>query len=153
MLLDKFDTHILAVLQADGRIQNKDLAERIGLSASPCLRRVRLLEEVGVIERYVAIVAPDKIGFTLNIFVNVKLKSQDHASVSSFETEIKKYDNIMECYFMTGSTDYIMRIVARDIAEYEHFLMTRLTKIECISKVESFLSMRKVKHSTMLPTK
>lgn len=151
MLLDQFDRRILTVLQADGRIQNKDLADRIGLSPSPCLRRVRLLEEAGVIERYVALLAGEKIGFSLTIFVSVKLKSQDHASVSDFETEIKKYDNVMECYLMTGSSDYSMRVVARDIAEYERFLMTKLTKIESISQVESFISMRTVKQSTMLP--
>jgi Lrp/AsnC family transcriptional regulator, leucine-responsive regulatory protein len=151
MTLDHFDKKILAELQKDGRLKNNELADRIALSASPCLRRVNALEESGVIEGYVALVKPELVGFGLSVFVNVRLSSQTHEATTRFETVIKTCKNVMECHFMAGSTDYILRVCAKNIQEYEMFLMSTLTKIDVVSKVESFISMRNVMRSTVLP--
>jgi Lrp/AsnC family transcriptional regulator, leucine-responsive regulatory protein len=149
--MDSFDRKIIVALQKDGRLQNKELAERIGLSASPCLRRTRALEENGAIERYAAIVAPEKVGHTLTVFANIRLKAQGRDNTEKFEAAVAKYENVVECNFMTGSFDYLLKIVAPDISAYEKFLMNHLTKLPCIGSVESFVSMRTVKRSAVVP--
>jgi Lrp/AsnC family transcriptional regulator, leucine-responsive regulatory protein len=149
--MDRFDQKIVIALQGNGRLQNKQLAEQVGLSEAPCLRRTRALETTGVIERYAAIVAPEKIGHSLVIFANVRLANQGRESTREFEVAVMDYPNVVECNFMTGSCDYLLKIVAPNIAEYEKFLMNHITKLKCIASVESFVSMRTVKRSAVIP--
>jgi DNA-binding Lrp family transcriptional regulator len=150
-MLDSFDRRILTTLQLDGRIQNKDLADRIGLSAAPCLRRMRALERRGVIERYSAVVAPQKVGLSLVILASVRLRSQEREATQAFETAVAAWPNIVECHVMTGAFDYLLKVVARDIADYESFLTARLTRLKPVDKVESFVIMRTVKQSAIIP--
>lgn len=150
-MLDSFDRRILAALQSDGRMQNKDLAERIGLSAAPCLRRTRNLERLGVIERYSAVVTPQKVGLSLTLLASVRLKSQERESTQGFETAILAWANIVECQLTTGAFDYLLKIVARDITDYETFLTNKLTRLKQVEKVESFVIMRTVKQTAIIP--
>jgi Lrp/AsnC family transcriptional regulator, leucine-responsive regulatory protein len=149
--VDSFDRKIVVELQKNGRLQNKELAVLIGLSEAPCLRRTRALEERGVIERYSAIVSPERIGHSLVIFANIRLSNQGRANTEQFEVAVIGYDNVIECNFMTGTSDYLLKIVSPDIETYERFLMNKLTKLECVASVESFVSMRSIKRSAVIP--
>jgi Lrp/AsnC family leucine-responsive transcriptional regulator len=149
--LDRIDRRILRALQSDGRQQNLQLAEKVGLSPSPCLRRVRHLEEQGVIERYVALLDPAKAGLPLVIFVRVTLERQDKATIEHFAAEIAKSPEVLECHLMAGSYDYLLRVVAADLDDYQRFQMECLTRIPGLRHVESEIPLRCVKHSTELP--
>jgi DNA-binding Lrp family transcriptional regulator len=151
MLLDEIDSHILDVLQRDGRISNQDLADRVGLSPSPCLRRVRFLESSGVIQKYVALVNPVAVGRSLQAIVEVRLDRQTSASVARFEKQILKYPQVVECYLMAGDWDYMLRVVARDLDEFREFCVNTLAKIDGVGNVKSNISMKRVKYSTALP--
>lgn len=149
--MDDFDRRILKTLQSDGRIQNKELADRIGLSPAPCLRRTRDLENTGIIEGYTAKVSPKKVGFHLLVYATVGLKNQGRQSTESFEKAVQLYPNVIECSLMTGTYDYLLKVVARDITDYERFLMDDLTQLDCVGKVETSISMRTVKSSGVFP--
>jgi Lrp/AsnC family leucine-responsive transcriptional regulator len=151
MPLDEIDSHILDVLQRDGRISNQDLADQVGLSPSPCLRRVRLLESGGVIEKYVALVNPMAVGRGLQAIVEVRLDRQTSAAVARFEKQILKYPQVVECYLMAGDWDYMLRVVARDLDEFREFCVNSLAKIDGVGNVKSNISMKQVKYSTALP--
>ncbi|MGA3028060.1 MAG: Lrp/AsnC family transcriptional regulator [Bryobacteraceae bacterium] len=149
--MDEIDSHILEVLQRDGRISNQDLADRVGLSPSPCLRRVRFLESSGVIQKYVALVNPVAVGRSLQAIVEVRLDRQTSASVARFEKQILKYPQVVECYLMAGDWDYMLRVVARDLDEFREFCVNTLAKIDGVGNVKSNISMKRVKYSTALP--
>ena len=117
MELDEIDRRILRVLQRDGRIQNTELAKKVGLSPSPCLRRVRLLEEAGVIDRYIAVVNPAKIGKGLMLFARIGLKTQDEDTIAHFAREVAKLPQVVECHLMLGDYDALVRVVAADIED------------------------------------
>ncbi|EEO27444.2 Lrp/AsnC family transcriptional regulator [Oxalobacter paraformigenes] len=121
MTVDAADRRILECLQKDGRLQNIDLARKIGLSPSPCLRRVRQLEESGVIERYVALVNPVKVGMGLTLYVRVWLTGQDTDTVDHFISEVNALPQVVECYLMAGDCDFLLRIVTSDLDEYRNF--------------------------------
>ncbi len=150
-MIDPTDQRILAALQQDGRLSNVDLAERIGLSASPCLRRVRLLEEAKIIRGYHAVVDQVKAGLPVSVFVSVKLERQREADMKRFETAVRRFPEVLECYLMTGSRDYLLRVVARDLADYERFLKATLTRIEGVASIESSFALAQVKHTAVLP--
>ena len=149
--LDEFDRRILDALQTDGRMTNSDLAEKIGLSPSPCLRRVRQLEAKGMISGYVALVDPQAIGLTVSAFVRVRLDQQDDRHLRAFETAIADFPEVMECYLMTGDADYLLRIVVPDVAAYEGFLKNHLTRIQGVSSIKSSFALNRVKYETALP--
>jgi DNA-binding Lrp family transcriptional regulator len=151
MPLDEIDSHILDVLQRDGRISNQDLADQVGLSPSPCLRRVRLLESGGVIEKYVALVNPMAVGRGLQAIVEVRLDRQTSAAVARFEKQILKYPQVVECYLVAGDWDYMLRVVAGDLDEFREFCVNSLAKIDGVGNVKSNISMKQVKYSTALP--
>lgn len=151
MLLDPTDTRILTELQQDGRLANVDLAARIGLSASPCLRRVRLLEEARIIRGYHAYVDQAKVGMPVSVFVSVKLEKQREAAMQRFEAAVRRFPEVQECYLMTGSRDYLLRVVARDLSDYERFLKATLTRIDGVASIESSFALAQVKHTTVLP--
>jgi DNA-binding Lrp family transcriptional regulator len=150
-MIDEIDLRILAVLQRDGRISNQDLAEEVGLSPSPCLRRLRNLESNGTIQKYVALVSPGALGHGLQAFVEVRLDRQTRASVDRFEMEIMKLPQVLECYLMAGDWDYVLRVVVRDLKEFRDFHMNFLSKIPGVGNVKSNVSMKQVKYSTALP--
>ncbi|MFZ9448976.1 MAG: Lrp/AsnC family transcriptional regulator [Alphaproteobacteria bacterium] len=149
--LDEIDRRILVELQRDGRLTNQDLAGRIGVSASPCWRRVRALEEAGVIKGYAALVDPAALGLNVSVFTQVSLERQEKKALQVFETAVGEWPEIMECYLMTGDADYLLRVVVPDLAAYERFLMARLTRIRGIASIKSSFALRSVKYRTDLP--
>ncbi len=151
MKLDSIDHRILAALQSDGRLSNVDLAERVGLSPSPCLRRVRLLEEAGVINRYVALVDQRAVGLPVSVFISIKLERQHEEDLDKFEAEVSGYPEVLECYLMTGSRDYLLRVATRDLSAYERFLKTKLTRVENVASIESSFALKQVKYTNSLP--
>lgn len=151
MTLDPTDKRILAQLQRNGRISNVDLAAAVGLSPSPCLRRVRDLEDAGIIDRYAAILDQGAAGYSLSIFVQVTLERQVEAALETFERIIADRPEVMECYLMTGDADYLLRIVVEDVAAYEEFLKDHLTRIPGVSSIKSSFALNRVKYETALP--
>lgn len=148
---DAFDRRILAELQNDGRMTNQELSEKIGLSPSPCLRRLKQLEADGVIFRYVALVDPAAVGLPVTAFIRVRLDRQDDRHLAQFEEQIASFSEVMECYLMTGDADYQLRIVVDSLGAFENFLRQKLTKIEGISQVTTSFSLRPVVYRTELP--
>lgn len=152
MDLDEIDIRILEVLQRDGRISNQELAGRVGLSPSPCLRRLKRLEGAGVIQRYVALVDPAAVGRNLQAIIEVRLDHQTSAAVDRFEKEILKHPQVLECYLMAGDWDYMLRVVFRDLDEFRQFCIGALSKIPGVANVKSNICMKSVKFNTALPT-
>ena len=150
MKLDRYDKSILQVLQAEGRISNSALAERVSLSESACLRRVRALEESGLIEGYTALISQQRAGCPVNVFVNITLDRQDELDLRKFEEAVRKMPEVMECYLMTGDSDYLLRIVVPDLEAYERFVMD-FTKIAGIAQIRSSFALRTVKQGAALP--
>jgi Lrp/AsnC family leucine-responsive transcriptional regulator len=153
MQLDTIDLRILAELQQDGSLTNVELARRVHLSPSPCLVRVKALEAAGVIQRYVALADPKAIGLGVNVFISISLKEQTKESLSEFERRIAEHEEVMECYLMTGDSDYLIRVVVRDIAELERFILEQLTPIPGIEKIRSSFALKQVRYKTALPLK
>jgi Lrp/AsnC family transcriptional regulator, leucine-responsive regulatory protein len=150
-MIDGIDERILSQLQANGRLTNVELAERVGLSPSPCLRRVRILEEAGIIRGYQAAVDQVKVGLPVSVFVSVKLEKQREDALQRFETAVRSFPEVLECYLMTGQRDYLLRVVAKDLADYERFLKATLTRIDGVASIESSFALAQVKHTAMLP--
>ena len=149
--LDNTDRRILRVIQEEARVSNSELAERVGLSPSPCWRRVRTLEENGVIERYVTLVNAKAVGLPINVFATVTLEKQAESALELFEKAVKKRPEVMECNLMTGEFDYLLRVVVPDLAAYERFLMDHLTRIKGIASIKSSFSLKQVSYKTTLP--
>ena len=149
--LDSIDLKILSELQNDGSLSNIELARRIHLSPSPCLARVRTLEAAGVIDRYVALTNAAALGLGLNVFINISLKSQSKESLGHFVQRICEHDEVMECYLMTGDSDYLIRVAVADIAALEKFILEQLTPIPGIEKIRSSFALKQVRYKTALP--
>lgn len=149
--MDRYDRQILAILQQEGRISNQDLADRIGLSPSPCLRRVKALEEAGVISRYVALVDPASVDLPVNIFVSVSLDRQIEERIDAFEAAVMERPEVLECYLMSGDADYLLRVVVPDLASYERFLKEHLTRIPGVAGIRSSFALKQVRYRTALP--
>jgi DNA-binding Lrp family transcriptional regulator len=148
---DKKDLRILKILQEQARISNSDLAQHVGLSPSPCWRRVRALEDAGVIQQYVALVSAKSVGLPINVFATVTLDKQIESALEAFETSVTKRPEVMECYLMTGEFDYLLRVVVPDLEAYEHFLLEHLTRIKGIASIKSSFSLKQVCYKTTLP--
>ena len=151
MKLDSIDLKILGELQADGALSNIELARRVHLSPSPCLARVRALEAAGVIDRYVALVNASALGLGLNVFISISLKSQGKEALADFERRICEHDEVMECYLMTGDSDYLIRVAVADIGALEKFILEQLTPIPGIEKIRSSFALKQVRYKTALP--
>jgi DNA-binding Lrp family transcriptional regulator len=151
MQLDRLDTAILDHLQGHGRATLAELSEAVALSASPVHRRQKLLEEAGVIQRYVALLDQDKVGLPVNVFVTVKLASHTDEVLAGFERAVANCPEVMEMYEMSGATDYLLRVVAADLASYEAFLRGRLTHIPGVQSFESAMALKRVVYRTNLP--
>jgi Lrp/AsnC family leucine-responsive transcriptional regulator len=149
--LDAIDRRILALLQQDARMTVQEIAEKVGLSTSPCHRRIKLLEEGGVIERYVAIVDQRAVGLPVSVFISIKLERQTEADLERFARAISGWSEILECYLMTGHRDYLLRVVVADLAAYEQFLKKKLTRIEGVASIESSFALDQIKYSIALP--
>ncbi len=150
-ILDRIDNKILHHLQNNARISNTELADLVGLSASPCLRRVKTLEEAGILRRYVAIVDAKAVGLPISVVVNISLLSQDRNNLEVFEQRISEYQEVMECYLMTGGSDYMIRVVVPDLEHYERFLAEKLTRIPGISNIQSSFALKQLVYRTELP--
>jgi DNA-binding Lrp family transcriptional regulator len=151
MKLDRVDNHILAALQLDGRISNRDLAEKVHLSESACLRRMRALEEAGVIDRYAALVNQARVGLPGNVFVSITLNRQEQADLAAFEEAVKRVPEVMECYLMTGQQDYLLRVVVSDPADFERLHSQHLTRLPGVARVQSSFALRTVRKGNELP--
>jgi Lrp/AsnC family leucine-responsive transcriptional regulator len=149
--LDAIDRRILGVLQEDGRKSIAELAEMVGLSPSPCLRRVRMLEEAGVIARYVAVLDQQSVGLPVSVFISIKLESQREEALDRFAKAIARWPEVLECYLMTGPRDYLLRVVVADLAAYERFLKQKLTRLSGIGSIESSFALEQVKYTNVLP--
>ena len=151
MRLDRIDHVILDRLQTDGRATAAELAQAAGLSPSPAHRRQRLLERAGIIRGYVALLDQEQVGLPVNVFVSVKLSAQTEDHLAAFERAVAGLAEVMECYVMSGASDYLLRVVAPDLGAYEEFLRTRLTRIAGVRGVESAFALKRVAYRTNLP--
>lgn len=148
--LDRTDLRILEELQRDGRLSNQDLAERVALSPSPCLRRVRRLEAQGVIRRYVAVVDPEKVGLGLLAYVSVRLQKHangSHASIEQFARDVRRWPEVVSCYTMTGDMDYLMRVQVRDLAHFSRFAMDTLMRHPAVVDIRSSFALERLKEA------
>jgi Lrp/AsnC family transcriptional regulator, leucine-responsive regulatory protein len=148
---DEIDRRILSSLQERARLTNLELAEAAGLSPAACLRRVRELQVSGVIRRYVTLLDPKMLGLGVSVFVRVSLENQGEKALERFEKAILGRPEVLECYLMTGDSDYLLRVVCADLEAFERFLMNHLTKVAGISSIRSSFALKQVKYSTALP--
>lgn len=150
--LDRYDLKILAELQRDARVSNQELAERIGLSPSPCSRRVKQLEDDGLILRQVALLDRKKLGLTLTAYVQIGMDRHTPERFENFERAIRQWPEVLECSLVTGmDADYQLKVVVRDMEHYQHFLLDKLTHISGVTGVRSSFVLRRIKHKTALP--
>ncbi len=149
--IDSIDLKILRCLQDNAAIPNVALARRIGLSPSPCLRRVQMLEEQRVIRQRVTLLDPATVGLGMNVFVQVTLEKQTERTLQQFEKRIMEYPEVLECYLMTGEADYLLRAVLPNMEAFERFVVDRLTRINGVARVRSSFAMKLVKYTTRLP--
>jgi Lrp/AsnC family leucine-responsive transcriptional regulator len=151
MELDSIDRRIIRELQRDGRLHNNELAKRVGLSPSPCLRRVKLLEEAGVISRYVAVIDQVKVGLRLSMFARVWLTAQDAETIDFFIAAMQRLEEVVECYIMLGESDALLRVVVADLDDYRRFQSTHLTRKNGIQNVKTDVPSQIVKQTYQLP--
>lgn len=149
--LSTIDRRILRALQEDGRMTIQAIADRVGLSASPCLRRIRQMEEAGIIAAYSAVVDQKAVGLPVSVFISIKLERQRAEELDRFGLAIAAWPEVMECYLMTGQFDFLLRVVCADLAAYEAFLREKLTQVAGVSSIESSFSLGQVKYSRVLP--
>ena len=149
--LDSLDRRILRELQRDGSIRNDVLAERVGLSPSPTLRRVRALEAAGYVRSYVALLNPDRLGLGVRVMIELRLTVQDRDALDRFEKDVTAIPEVVECMTVLGDWDYVLTVVARDIEDYQRILLDRLANLSGVANYKSTLIVREVKRSTELP--
>ncbi|MEY2952686.1 MAG: hypothetical protein RLZZ401_773 [Pseudomonadota bacterium] len=151
MPIDNVDLKILKELQADASLSNVELARRVHLSPSPCLARVRALEEQGLIRQYVALLDAQQLGLHLNVFISISLKQQNQKALQAFEERICVRDEVMECYLMTGDADYLLRVAIADMPSLERFILEQLAPIAQVEKIRSSFALKQVRYKTALP--
>jgi len=151
MKLDIIDLRLLDELQRDGALSNVELARRVNLSPSPCLARVRAMERAGVIQRYVALANAAALGLGLNVFISIRLKTQSRAALTEFEACVQGFDEVMECYLMTGDSDYLLRAALPDIAALERLILEKLSPIRGVDQIRSSFALKQVRYKTALP--
>lgn len=153
VLLDRTDLRILDILQTDGRLSNQEIAERVSLSPSPCLRRIRRLEEMGVIRQYVALVDPQRIGLGLLAYVSVKLEKRGKMPMDEFRARVQTWPEVLACYAMTGDMDYLLRVHVEDLEHFSRLVMNQLLKQPGVVDVKSSFALDRIKETTALPLK
>ncbi|MBB4276965.1 Lrp/AsnC family transcriptional regulator [Rhizobium mongolense] len=144
-IADETDRRILKELTADARITNNELAERVGLSASACLRRLRRLEETGVIKGYTALVDPTAEGWTMTAIASVRLSRQHEDEIEMFETAVRSWDEVLECHLVTGSRDYVLKVMSAGLDQYERFIKEKIARLKCVDTIETSLVMNTIK--------
>lgn len=149
--LDEIDLRILDELQRNAKLTNVELAARVHLSPSPCLSRVRALERAGFINRYVALLEPRELGFGVSVFIQIQLDKQVRRALDQFEAAMGRHPAVMECYLMTGDSDYLIRIVVPDVAAVEKFIVGELSKIPGVAHIRTSFALKQVKYQTALP--
>ncbi|MGO4998827.1 Lrp/AsnC family transcriptional regulator [Oceanisphaera sp. W20_SRM_FM3] len=150
--LDRTDRRILELMQANGRISNLELAERIGLSPSPCSRRVKALEDAGLIASHVTLLNANKLGLSLQAYIHISLDRHTPERFESFDAAIKDFSEVLECDLVTGTeADYQLKVVVRDMEHYQQFLLGKLTRVSGVTGVRSSFVLRRIKHETALP--
>jgi Lrp/AsnC family leucine-responsive transcriptional regulator len=149
--LDEIDRKILGALQADAKLTTAEIAERAGLSPSPCARRVRLLEQAGIIKGYTIVLDQKKVGLPISAFASIKLERQREEDLDRFAEAVSRWPEVVDCYLMTGQRDYLMRIVAADLEAYERFLKDKLTRLDNVSSIETSFALGQVKRAEVLP--
>ncbi|MEY9178837.1 Lrp/AsnC family leucine-responsive transcriptional regulator [Bradyrhizobium sp. USDA 326] len=149
--LDRIDIKILNELQQNASLTNVELASRVNLSPSPCLARVRTLEKLGVIDRRIALLDPAVLGIGVTAFIHIKLEKQVQASLENFTRSIDRLAQVMECYLMTGESDYMLRVMAADIEDLEDLIVNKLSRIPGVSSIRSNLALKRISHKTVLP--
>jgi len=149
--LNKLDRSILQEMQKDGKISNVELAERVHLSPSACLRRVKLLEQEGIIQSYKMLVNQEALGLTGNVFVEITLSSQKQEMLDEFEEKIRKVPEVMECYLITGDYDYLLRVVVADTADFERIHHQHLSHLPGVTRIKTLFTLRTVTKRTDLP--
>ena len=149
--LDQIDRRLLAELQDEGRVTNVELAERVGLTPPPCLRRVRALEESGVIKGYHAELDASKLGFSITVFALVSLKSQAEESLRQFEDHMRTLPEVRECHMLNGEIDFILKIVSKDLQSFQEFLTSKLTPAPNVASVKTSLTIRTAKQQPGVP--
>jgi Lrp/AsnC family transcriptional regulator, leucine-responsive regulatory protein len=149
--LDAIDIRILAALQENAKLSNVELASRVHLSPSPCLSRVRKLEHAGVISRYVTLLSPLALGLGVSVFIQIRLEKQVERALEQFEAAMHSHPEVMECYLMTGDSDYLLRVVVADIPALEKFIVEQLSKTPGVANIRSSFALKQVKYKTALP--
>ena len=150
-MINQFDRAILKTLQQEGRISNVELAERVNLSESACLRRVRVLEKSGLIKGYAAVLDQQKLGLPGNVYVNITLEHSDLADLSAFEKAVQNMPEVMECYLMTGEYDYLLRLVVSNVDDFERIHRQHLTRLPGVARLNSSFTLRTVRKTSQLP--
>jgi Lrp/AsnC family transcriptional regulator, leucine-responsive regulatory protein len=151
--LDRIDRHILQLLQDDARLTTAELSGRVGLSATPVLRRVRIMEEAGLIKRYVALVDQKMAGLPVSVFVSVRLEKQREEELQRFSRAIAGWPEVLESYLMTGRQDFLLRVVVASLEDYDRFLKSRLTRLEGVASIESSFALAQEKYTSALPVR
>jgi Lrp/AsnC family leucine-responsive transcriptional regulator len=149
--IDDIDRKIISALQVDGRMTTQQLADKVGLSASPCARRVRLMEDMGVITGYTAVIDQDLVDLPISVFASIRLERQREDELERFNLAISRWPEVVDCYLMTGQRDYLLRIVVRDLHAYERFLKDKLTRLDGVASIESSFALSQIKRSNQLP--
>jgi Lrp/AsnC family leucine-responsive transcriptional regulator len=149
--IDAIDRKILAILQDDCRITVAELAERVGLTASPCHRRMKILEEKGILRRYIALIDQKAVGLPVSVFISIKLERQKGEDLERFARAISGWREVLECYLMTGQRDYLLRVVVPDLSAYQRFLKQKLTRLPGIASIESSFALDQIKYTIALP--
>lgn len=149
--MDQIDRKLLQLLQQDGRMTAQALAERVGLSPSPCLRRIRIMEQQGIIRGYVALVDQKRVDLPVSVFVSIKLERQREEELDAFSAAVSQWPEVVEAYLMTGQQDFLLRVVVSDLDAYERFLKTKLTRLEGVSSIQSSFALGQLKHTSVLP--
>lgn len=148
-IADEFDRRILSQLQADARLPNIELAERIGLSPSPCLRRVRRLEEAGIIRGYTTLVDPAAFGWTMSALATIRLVQQNEDYIVMFEQAVQEWDEVLECHLVTGQRDYLLKVAAAGLGDYERSIKEKIARLKCVASIESSFIMSTIKERRM----
>ena len=149
--LDQTDRRILALLQQDAKFTNKEIAARLGMTTTPVYERIKKLDEQGFIQKYVGLLDRQKLGYTVLSFCNISLKEHAQPYLQKFEREVLTLTEVQECYHIAGMYDYLLKVVARDMAAYQHFIANKLAALENIGNVQSSFVMMEIKCSTEIP--
>ncbi|WP_417546233.1 Lrp/AsnC family transcriptional regulator [Marinobacter sp.] len=149
--LDKLDQRILAILQRDGRISNQHLAEQVGLSPAACWRRVRSLEDTGIVTGYSAQLAPERIGQGLCVLINLSLQRHTIDSTAEIEQQVSSYPEVLQCFAVTGNADFVLRVIVPNMASYDRFLNQKIFTLQGIAQVNSNFVLREIKNTQSIP--